>query len=238
LFQEINTQLHELDPQAPKDEVNAAAKQLALFAWREVEARRGARRERPDNSLRRLIWFKYDPLQRCYLCGYRFTPHAKDLFLRRRKDQIPPLKLVDFTRPRGLSYRHLRVELDHVIPVAEGGETNEDNLRLACGWCNIVKSSLWSVYDAKSWAVGVIKHPSLGLVTVPQPLWTLRLVAARARCEASEGCGARLVDHELFIAPHNPKGSLTPTNLRVVCGKHDPWAGHRLVSPALLAKSK
>jgi hypothetical protein len=238
LYQEINSRLSEVDPHAPRDEVRAAAMQLSLFAWREVIARRGAHRERPDVPLRESVWFKNDPLQRCYLCGYRFTPHAKDLFLRRRRDDIPPLKLVDFTRPRGLNRRHLRVELDHVIPVAEGGETDEDNLRLACGWCNITKSSLWSVYDAKSWAAGVIKHPTLGLVTVPQPLWILRLVAARARCEASEGCGARLVDHELYVAPQNANGALTPTNLKVVCGKHDPWAGHRLVSPAILANSK
>lgn len=236
LFREILTYVRQIDPEAPKDEILEVSRQLATFAWREVEARRNVKRERIDNALRDAVWFRDEPLQRCYLCGYRFSPHAKDLFLRRTRVPLQPHKLVDFTRPRGTNWRHLRVELDHVIPVAEGGKTNEANLRLACGWCNTVKSSLWSVYDAKAWSVGVVEHPSLGPISVPQPLWMLRMVATRARCEATDGCGARLATDELFVAPRNLKGALTPTNLMVVCRKHDPWVGQRLVSPALLPK--
>ncbi|MEU0217473.1 HNH endonuclease signature motif containing protein [Streptomyces sp. NPDC006265] len=238
LFREISQRLQEMDPQAPKDELQQIARQLTSFAWRDVKARREAGRERIDNALRSVVWFRDEPLQRCYLCGYKFCPQARDLFLRRTSDPVEPHKLVDFTRPRGVRSRHLRVELDHVVPVAEGGTADEDNLRLACGWCNNVKSNLWSVYDAKAWSIGVIEHPSLGVISVPQPFWTLRVVATRARCEAPQGCGARLIDHELFAAPRNIKGALTPTNLMVVCREHDPWAGHRLVSPRLLPGRK
>ncbi|MGQ7750342.1 HNH endonuclease [Streptomyces sp. WC2508] len=236
LLVEISERLREIDPMAPQDEIQAAARQLTTFAWREVEARRNVRRERIDRALRDAVWFRDEPLQRCYLCGYRFSEHAKNLFLRRSRVPLAPHKLVDFTRPRGVNPRHLRVELDHVIPVAEGGKTNAANLRLACGWCNNAKSSLWSVYDAKAWSIGVIQHPSLGHISVPQPLWMLRMVATRARCEVVGGCGARLTTDELFIAPRIIKGALTPTNLMVVCRRHDPWVGQRLVSPTLLPK--
>ncbi|WP_417188505.1 HNH endonuclease [Streptomyces scabiei] len=236
LFLEISTCLRELDPTVPNDEIRSASRQLATFAWREVAARRNAGRERIDRALRDAVWFRDEPLQRCYLCGYKFSSNARDLFLQRTRVPLEPHKLVDFTRPRGVKPRHLTVELDHVIPVAEGGATDEENLRLACGWCNIAKSSLWSLYDAKAWSSGVIEHPSLGHVSVPQPLWMLRIVATRARCETPDGCGAKLETDELFVAPRNSKGALTPTNLMVVCRKHDPWVGHRLVSPNLLPK--
>lgn len=236
LFKEMSACLRELDPSAPLDEVKAAARQLATFAWREVEARRTAGRPNIDRALKNAVWFRDEPMQRCYLCGYRFSTHAKDRFLGRSALPLKAHNLVDFTRPRGVKPRHLGVELDHVIPVAEGGATDEGNLKLACGWCNIVKSSLWSVYDAKAWSAGVIDHPSLGLTSVPQPLWMLRIVATRARCESPEGCSALLTTNELFVAPRNLKGALTPTNLMVVCRQHDPWAAHRLISPTLLAK--
>ncbi|AIG73612.1 Hypothetical protein AJAP_03430 [Amycolatopsis japonica] len=236
LMQEMSLSLRELAPAVPADELQVAARQLAAYGWREVKARREAERTYIDKDLRQAVWFRDDPLQRCYLCGYRFSPDARDAFLRRKSGRLTPARLVDFTRPRGINHRHLRVELDHVIPVFEGGATDEDNLRLACGWCNLVKSSLWSLYDAKSWSAGVINHPSLGRITVPQPFWVMRIVATRARCEAPDGCPARLETDELFVAPLSKKGALTPTNLMVVCRKHDPWAGHRLVSPSLLSR--
>ncbi|MGP4022905.1 HNH endonuclease [Actinomadura sp. 3N407] len=236
LFLEIVDCMRQVDPGAPYDDLKKVSRQLASFAWKEVEARRNAGRIRIDAALASEVWFRNDPLQRCYLCGYKFLPKARDRFLRRTRDQLSPLRVVDFTRPRGLKPRHISVELDHIIPVAEGGTTDAGNLRLACGWCNIVKSNLWSLHDAKAWATGGMEHPSLGLVTVPQPFWVLRVIATRGRCEVSEGCGARIDSAELFVAPRNPRGALTPPNLMVVCAKHDPWAGHRFVSPNILPK--
>lgn len=236
LMQDVSSSLRELAPAVPSDEIQAAARQLAAYGWREVKARRNAERMRIDKDLRQVVWFRDEPVQRCYLCGYRFSPDARDLFLRRTKESLSPARLVDFTRPRGTNPRHLSVELDHVVPVVEGGTTDEDNLRLACGWCNIAKSSLWSFYDAKAWSAGAINHPSLGHITVPQPFWVMRIVATRARCEAPDGCPARLETDELFVAPRSKRGALTPTNLMVVCRKHDPWIGHRLVSPSLLSR--
>ncbi|WP_249374447.1 hypothetical protein [Streptomyces avermitilis] len=98
LFREICQRLQEMDPQAPQDELNQIARRLTSFAWRDIKARRAAGRERIDNGLRNAVWFKNDPVQRCYLCGYKFCPQARDLFLRRTKDPIEPHKLVDFTR--------------------------------------------------------------------------------------------------------------------------------------------
>lgn len=240
VYVEIFAQLRVLSQHAPEDEVELAATQLADFAWREIEARRGIGRERISAALRQAVWFNSGPDQRCYLCGYRFTQHARDLFLRRTQQEMAPLTLVDFTRPRGLNARHLRIELDHKIPVAEGGATDEDNLYLACGWCNLTKSKLWSVYDAKAWAAGIVKHPDpkIGTVTIPQPLWILRLIAARGRCEAAATCPARLNNSELFAAPFRAGGALTPTNLMVVCCQHDPWASSRFIAPSFLPSRK
>lgn len=233
LYKELITQMRSLTP-APDDEVRKAARKLASFAWHDVILRRNMGRKAIRKRLREEVWFREEPNQRCYLCGYKFTPLARDLFLHRTAGALTPRNLVDFTRPRGRSARHLAVEVDHVMPVIEGGATDIDNLRLACGWCNIVKSRYCAIYDAKSWSVGVVSHPILGHVSVPQPLWLLRLVAIRGRCEERSSCQARLADHELFVAPRSPKGALTPTNLMVVCQDHDPWRHQRLVNPALL----
>ncbi|MFF4926856.1 HNH endonuclease [Kitasatospora sp. NPDC001261] len=234
VFKEVRTSLTSLCRDSPADEIDGAATELASLAWREVVALRGAGRERITRSMKVAVWLSNGPDQRCYLCGYSFSIHARDLLLGRTRANLAPLSMVDFTRPRGANWRHLRIELDHEIPVAEGGVTDESNLRLTCGWCNVTKSSLWSFYDAKAWIAGEMNHPTLGFVSIPQPLWMLRIVAARGRCEAAAGCTARLENSELFVAPHNPTGSMTPTNLLVVCASHDPWAAHRLVSPALL----
>jgi len=235
LLNEFRTVLRQQVPDAEQQEIDQTARRLAVFAIRRVNALRGAGRERIDWGLRRDVWFRSEPVQRCYLCGFRFGPTARDLYLRRSATLPTTHQMVDFTRPRGTNPRHLRAEVDHIIPVAEGGTTTLENLAIVCGWCNIVKSRWWNVYDVNAWQSGVMYHPSLALqVTVPQPFWVLRVVATRGRCEAPAGCGARLEDHELFIAPRSAKGALTPTNLMVVCNQHDPWAGHRLVSPALL----
>ncbi|MFT7866782.1 MULTISPECIES: HNH endonuclease [Amycolatopsis] len=137
-------------------------------------------------------------------------------------------------RPRGLKQRHLSIEIDHVTPVAGGGSNDVDNLRLACGWCNQVKSRYASLYDVATWPARHVDHPSLGWMTLPQPFWVLRIVSMRGRCEHPDGCSARLATDELFAAPARARGTLNPVNVRVYCHEHDPWSIDRLVSPALL----
>ncbi|MFI9633598.1 HNH endonuclease [Nocardia sp. NPDC051929] len=170
-----------------------------------------------------------EPEPRCYLCGYCFKDSARDRFLGRPIDRPEPLALVDFVRPRGRTSRDLCIEIDHVTPLAAGGNNEVENLRLACGWCNRVKSSHTNLFDTTSWALGKINHPTLGVVAIPQPLWVLRFVATRGRCESPTGCSARLANSEIFVAPRRRGGALTPTNLAAFCQRHDPWATERYI---------
>ncbi|WP_376776294.1 HNH endonuclease signature motif containing protein [Allocatelliglobosispora scoriae] len=180
------------------------------------------------------LWFASEPEPRCYLCGYKFTPAARDYFLGRSRVLPTVSLLVDFTRPR-LKVRHLQIEIDHVQPVVDGGSNEIANLRLACGLCNIIKSRFGSIYDTYSWPVRHLRHPDLGWVTIPQPLWLLRVLSLRARCEYRDGCAATVETHEMFAAPWSVSGSLNPVNIKVCCSDHDPWASKRLIRPSLLA---
>jgi hypothetical protein len=42
------------------------------------------------------------------------------------------------------------LEIDHIIPIAEGGTNDEDNLWLACRACNLAKSKQTFAYDPQS----------------------------------------------------------------------------------------
>jgi hypothetical protein len=240
LYSEVQSRMRLLAPTLPIDELRRAAAAVTDFAWDDIDARRGRGRGAVTPQMRADLWFAAEPTPRCYLCGYEFSDHARDRLLGRSTAGQPepsnlPL-LVDFTRPRGLVPRDLMIEIDHVAPVANGGKTILDNLRLSCGWCNRVKAANTSLYTAPSGYSGEITSRELGIVTVPQPLWVLRLVATRGRCEEPSGCSAVLATSELFLAPRNPQGTITPTNAMVTCSNHDPWATARFVSRAKLSR--
>ncbi|MFI1502092.1 HNH endonuclease [Streptomyces platensis] len=226
-----------VSPQVPLDERKKYARVLTRFAWQLVLARRGRRRVAIGIALREELWTMGQPEPRCYLCGFLFGDHARDKFLGVAKELPPNPPLVDFTRPRGTRASQLCIEVDHVIPVAEGGKTTVENLRLACGWCNSVKNRYTNIYDTIPWSVGIFQHQSLGPVTQPQPLWVLRTVATRRRCEFPDGCTARIEDGELFAGPRNINGALTPVNLAVYCEGHDPWCIDRWIGPKRLEVS-
>jgi hypothetical protein len=234
LYVEVRDRLRTDNPGLPADELQVAATAVSELAWSEISRRRAARREVIPQGLKEQLWFSAEPIPRCYLCGYAFGSLARDRLLARlstpRLTEADLPLLVDFTRPRGRIVRDLGIEIDHVRPASTGGETNESNLRLACGWCNRVKSAHGLLYDASATSASSIRTPQLGSVAVPQPLWVLRTVATRGRCEHSSGCSARVGDHELFLAPRNPRGALNPINALVYCDEHDPWATARFVA--------
>ncbi|MGV9272313.1 HNH endonuclease [Streptomyces griseosporeus] len=226
--------INAVSPQVPLDERREYARVLTRFAWQLVSARRGKKRSPISPALREELWALGQPAPRCYLCGFGFSEEARDKFLGVSNTSPPTPLLVDFTRPRGIRSAQLCVEVDHVVPVAEGGETSADNLRLACGWCNSVKNRYTNIYDVIPWSLGIFEHPALGPITQPQPLWILRTVATRRRCEAPEGCTVRIEEAELFAGPRNKGGALTPVNVAVYCEQHDPWRLDRWVGPKRL----
>jgi hypothetical protein len=234
LYSEILGALRLQHPTDPIDEVQAVAGVLSNFAWDEVSRMRQAGRRTIKQSVKEDLWFAAEPDPRCYLCGYGFSDFARDRFLgRSEKLSIGLPLLVDFTRPRGLNLRDLLIEVDHVSPVAGGGDTTYANLRLACGWCNRVKSNKRSILDAPASSSSRLVRTTIGHISVPQPLWVLRIVATRGRCEDPSGCAASLSTHELFVASRSAVGALNPANAIVACQEHDPWAASRWVSPAL-----
>ncbi|WP_354670069.1 HNH endonuclease signature motif containing protein [Streptomyces sp. S.PNR 29] len=230
----ILAHINAVSPQVPLDERREYARVLTRFAWQLVSARRSRKRSAISAAVREELWALGQPTPRCYLCGYEFSEEARDKFLGLSKSGPAVPLLVDFTRPRGVRSAQLCIEVDHVVPVAEGGETGVGNLRLACGWCNSVKNRYTNIYDVIPWSVGIFEHPALGPVTQPQPLWILRTVATRRRCEAAEGCTVRIEDAELFAGPRNQGGALTPVNVAVYCEQHDPWRLDRWVGPKRL----
>lgn len=235
LYASVRAALRAEHSSMPDDELGGLARVVGSLAWKEVLHRRRGRRLRLTPREREDIWFRSEPGARCYLCGYQFRADAKDRFLRRpdaRPAELPVL--VDCLRPRGRVARDLDAEVDHVRPVASGGDTESSNLRLACGWCNRVKSRYAELYDAPAWSPAVFAHPRLGLVSLPQPLWIVRIVGVRGRCEAAEGCSARLSDAELFVAPRRAGGALNPANAAAYCAEHDPWGQVRYVGPGIL----
>lgn len=233
LYVEIQRQLRDQNPDLPVDEVRMAASALSELAWEDIVRRRDIGRSSPSRSDREELWFAAEPHPRCYLCGYPFTARARDRYLERRAarpltpEDLP--LLVDFTRPRGMVTRDLGVEIDHVTAVSAGGRSYLANLRLACGWCNMVKGDRGTLYDAPATFAGTMRIRDLGLVSLPQPLWVLRIVATRGRCEHPSGCSATLQSHELYVAPRNLDGMLNPANCRIYCSNHDPWATIRFI---------
>jgi hypothetical protein len=163
---------------------------------------------------------------RCWICGAQFERIAVDNFLHHETRDIPQPMFIDVLKPRGLVQRDLRIEADHVLPFSHGGE-NEDNLRLACGWCNRHKSAYTTLYDIEgaSRAAGV---PESGFTSLPHPLWTTRVLAVRQRCEFEGGCIRATNDTELTVSFGNSHGSPNPVNLRVTCYDHDPHQPVRL----------
>lgn len=159
---------------------------------------------------------------RCWICGAEFRVHTIDRFLYGGAKQAPSLpSFVDILRPRGLNERDLQIEVDHVIPLSRGGEDGF-NLRLACGWCNRYKSARQSLFDAEGQPI-VAGANAIGLASVPQPFWTIRLLGLMRRCEHPEGCERTSADSELTVVPINFEGAPNPINLRVTCSEHDPY---------------
>jgi len=170
---------------------------------------------------------------RCWVCGAAFRTQAIDRFLGQEasKDQsLPPF--VDVLKPRGLNKRDMWIEIDHVIPISQGG-LETDNLRLACGWCNRHKSAHQSIYDVAGQPVAARRNP-YGIFSAPQPFWTVRLLGLVGACEHPKGCTRTTRSAELTVALINGSGAANPANLRVVCDEHDPMGDSRLQIPRVV----
>ncbi len=169
---------------------------------------------------------------RCWICGAPFSEQAIECFLYSKKTDIPTPMFLDVFKPRGLVERDLRIEIDHVYPFSRGG-LDDDNLRLACGWCNKHKSAHLSMYEVEGQPRHVAFRNGI-LCSIPQPFWTVRLLATVKNCEHPEGCDKSTTTSELTVVKSNQSGAPNPTNLRVTCFEHDPMVDIRLQPPSLV----
>lgn len=170
---------------------------------------------------------------RCWICGSVFAECAIDNFLRQERYQVPLPKFIDIFIPKGLIQRDMAIEIDHVVPHAHGGN-NEGNLKLACGWCNRHKSDFMSIYDVEG-RPRQARSNNLGVSSLPQNFWTIRLLAVGKYCEHQEGCSCSTEKNELTVAPICIGGAMNPTNIRLTCYDHDPVKSIRF-QPALVVK--
>lgn len=169
---------------------------------------------------------------RCWICGVPFDPVAVDNFVYSERKAVPLPLFLDVLCPRGLAPQDVAIQVDHIVPVSKGG-TDEDNLALACGWCNRYKSAFLSIYDVD----GRPRLPGpnkLGITSLPQPFWSVRHIATIRHCEHPGGCDRTVSSGPMTIAPQNLSGAMNPTNLRVTCLEHDPIRNLRLQPPDIV----
>ena len=171
---------------------------------------------------------------RCWICGADFSEQTVEVFVSRRSRPMKLPQFIDVLRPRGLNEQDLRIEVDHVVPFAHGGE-EDSNLRLACGWCNRHKGARLSLYDTAG-RPRLAGPNDLNLHSLPQPFWLIRLFGVVGRCEHPGGCPRNANDTELLVAMTNDTGAMNPSNLRVTCRDHDPMLGQRLQPPSVIRR--
>lgn len=216
-------------PGIPEQERNELTKYLARLVEKEVKRRKSRKRISVSLETRKLLWDICVPEPRCWICGYKFTKWAENKFLGYTNHKEAPLpQFVDYMTLHGLTEHDISVEVDHTLPFSKGGN-EEDNLSLACGWCNSHKGDRISLYDVAV-KPRKLEHPKLKKQSIPHSFWVVRLLSVRRCCEYEGGCDKTVDNAQLSIIPRHPEGAMNPTNLRVTCSEHDPLGSNRFVS--------
>jgi hypothetical protein len=228
VYDKVLQHIKDVITDVPLDEKRAAARSLARllqpYLKRHIVHDRLPVERRVRLGLLDAVW----PEVRCWVCGYKFAPAAVGRFEHGGQRVCALPQFIDWLKPRGLSAQDSEIEVDHIVPHAAGGG-NEENLALACGWCNRSKGAFTGIYDQPLTPL-LIRHPRLGIRSAPRPLWVVRLLATRGRCEAPEGCTETTRICEMTVTLKHPNGAANPTNLRVVCKKHDDMQATRFIS--------
>ena len=153
--------VNELYPGEPLDERKVLAQRLAKRVMIEVERRRQLERIGALFTEKRALIDDAVAEPRCWICGFRFGQDAIDKFLKKRKGiELELPEFVDLLRPRGLYTRDVGIEVEHIVPVAEGGG-GKGNLALACGWCNKNKGARHVHLRCRRAAAAIVLHSRL-----------------------------------------------------------------------------
>lgn len=224
-YKKLHNKINILFPTKSKENIDEIAATISVITFKQMVLNNEKKRERLGYDKRcELI----DISKRCWYCGYLFGDDEIDTFLGLNSDIDRTKKdFVDYLKPSGLSERDSRIEIEHMHPFSKGGGSG-DNLVLACGWCNKYKSNRMSIYDVTSEALAY-SHPRLGMVSVPQPFWIIRLISIKRKCEHIDGCSNNINNSELTVVPIIEDGAANIMNLRVVCPEHEGLGSNRLV---------
>ena len=229
IFKEVYKSVKQIFPLSHIDEIKALSSKLTKILINEIERRQCIKRTSFSLDLRESLLEISGSVPRCGICGYKFSDMAINKFLGSSVSDFDKTKyFVDFLKPHGLNSRDSNIEIDHVLPVSLGGQ-ELDNLKLACGWCNLAKGASMSIYDHIR-TTSYIEHPKMGRISIPRREWIVRLIALKGRCEASQECHSNSKNSELTVYPLNIHGAMNPNNLRITCPEHDPIKNIRLVA--------
>lgn len=226
IYKKVKKSLQTYTSINPEQHIDISFK-IANYIEKLAYSLKSNRRKRLTLSLKEEILSTYNSNLRCNICGYKFLPSAKDVFLERKSREIlRKPRFIDFVTQKGRNIDDIIIVIDHIKPISFGGETELDNLQLLCGWCNRHKLDRLNFYDGQT-TTKQIKHPKYGLISIPQPFWIVRTLNTITRCEKT-GCDITRRKGELFLVPRYDNGNFNPLNFRVLCKEHDTLQ-HRLI---------
>ena len=150
----------------------------------------------------------------CWICGYKFRNESISNFLDSTRYKIPLPKWIDIYKPIGITERDVKIEVDHISPVCEGGDNSIENIRIACGWCNSHKGAHGSLYDVSGSALACELDGKA--ISLPQPFWVVRMLSVIQRTFPGSRHCATTSEKELTVTPQTSCGQMTPANLLIV----------------------
>lgn len=233
IFKIVQNRIPFIFPSITESERGQITIYIARLIDKEITRKEDRSRTYIDKDTKRLLWSLGGVEPRCWICGYKFTPWAKNKFLGDPNFTEAPLhQFVDYVTLHGVKQRDICIEVDHAIPFSKGGSEDVDNLRLSCGWCNSHKSDRLSIYDVEI-KPRILEHPTLGRQSIPHPFWVVRLLSVRQRCEHEGNCEKTVQHSKLNIVSKHPQGAMNPANLKVVCEEHDSLGSKRLIDRSI-----
>ena len=235
VFKDVFAQVKDAFPHSHVAQHPKLSRHIADVLW-DLSKRERERRRHVSETDKRTLLDYCETAPRCWICGTIFDTAAIDGFLKSGArnstagQRLP--QYLDIMKPRGLRDKDIEIEVDHIVPRSRGGSDATDNLALACGWCNRHKGPRESVYDANGRPREPYHRP-LGSASLPrslpQPFWTVRILATVRVCQHPGGCDRSANNAEVTVAPIHKYGAMNPANLRVTCHEHHPYPEWRLV---------
>ncbi|MBY4111465.1 HNH endonuclease [Rhodococcus fascians] len=220
-----------LGQELSEPEKNACVAHLLEICESVLSTMEQKRRSSISVNMRRELIYSFPGSAFCWICGFRFPKSTVELFLRSNNASgVSAIPLVDYLYPRGARNSDQTIAVDHVTPISRGGIDELSNLRIACGYCNRVKSDGISIFENRD-NIRVVDHPQEGSIYTPQPFWVARTLAIVGKCTV---CERTVKQTPLRVAPMRGAFASNPFTLRVYCSEHDPLASTRFISPSFI----